>query len=170
MVHANVAKAGARKALDPRSEDLKFLHSLGNGIRERALLPLEPWDVGIAEHGNAVRLQRNHLVYGFEERVRRLMRKTVDQVEIDGFKSLRATEVEKRLRQLVGLNAMNGFLDERIEILHSHGNSVEAETAQRPNLLFGSDARVYFETDFSIGREGEPIPGIEKEIFDLRSG
>lgn len=63
---------------------------------------------------------------------------------------------------------MDGFLDERMEILDAHAETIEAELAKSGEMIAGGDARVDFNADFSVGSEGEVIARVAEEIFDLR--
>jgi len=63
---------------------------------------------------------------------------------------------------------MDGFLDERMKVLNAHAEAVEAELADGFEMRTRGDARVDFDSDFSISGEGEVLAGGGEEIFHLR--
>ena len=63
---------------------------------------------------------------------------------------------------------MDGFLHFGMKILNAHAQAVEAETAQGFEMLAAGDARIDFDADFGVGREGEALAGEAEEIFHLR--
>ena len=63
---------------------------------------------------------------------------------------------------------MDGFLHFRLEILNAHAEAVEAEAAQGFEVRAAGDARVDFDSDFGVGREGKSLARVAEEIFHLR--
>ena len=110
MVHSDVNVSRAEKSLEPGAKDLEFLAALGQMRGECALLFPEPRHVRVAEHGHAVRGQRQHL---FDRRLKGrggLVRQSVDQVHAEAFKSQLARGDDQVARHLIWLDAANRLL------------------------------------------------------------
>jgi hypothetical protein len=78
MVHADVKIPCAQKSLEARAKDPEFLHSFGQPRGQRALLLTQPRDMRVAEHGHAVRRERDHLLDCVGESLGGLQREAVD--------------------------------------------------------------------------------------------
>ena len=55
-----------------------------------------------------------------------------------------------------------------IEILDAHAEAIEAEAAQGFQMRAVGDARIDFDADFSVGREGKLLGERAEKIFHLR--
>ena len=71
-------------------------------------------------------------------------------------------------RQFVRLHAVNRFLHLGLEILNAHAQAVEAEAAQGFQVRAIGDARINFDADFRIRREGKSLARVAEKIFHLR--
>ena len=114
---------------------------------------LDPRHVRVAEHGEPVGLHLQHGVERFVERLRRLVRQAVDEVEVDRAVAQLAHPIHRLLRHLARLDAVDGLLHLRIEILHAHRGAVEADFAQRDHVVAREPARVHLHAGFDVGRE-----------------
>ena len=115
----------------------------------------DPRHVRVAEDSEPVRFHFQHGVERFVERLRRLVRQAVDEVEVDRAVTQFAHPVHRLLRHLARLDAMDGLLDFRIEILHAHRGAVETDFAQRDHVVAREPARVHFHTGFNVRRKCE---------------
>src|SRR5437879_5406735 len=78
------------------------------------------------------------------------MRQAVDQVEIYGGKPELARPFERLLRHRARLDAMHGFLNLWIKVLHTEGGSVESGVAQSNDVVASQPARINFDSRFII--------------------
>ena len=62
--------------------------------------------------------------------VRRLIRKTVNQINIDAIEAKFARGKEQVAREFVRLNAVHGFLHIGMEILNAHAETIETQLAK----------------------------------------
>jgi len=109
----------------------------------------------VTEHRQPVRLHFQHGIERFVERLRCLVRQAVDEVEVDGAVAQLAHPIHGLLRHFARLDAMDGFLDFRVEILHAHRGAVETDFAQRGHVLAREPARVHFHARFDVRRKRE---------------
>ncbi len=96
---------------------------------------LEPLgQMRIAKRGDAVRLQLENLLDGAINALSRLVRQSVDEINIDRANAARSEAVDGRLCDLEALLAPDGCLHRRFEILHTDGHAVDARTKERIRL------------------------------------
>ena len=86
--------------------------------------------MGIAEHGKAFRRQLHHQFGTFLAAFRRLVGQAVHQVEIDAVDTGAAERHNGSFGHGVGLNAVDGALDSRVEILHAEAGAVDPARAR----------------------------------------
>ena len=103
-----------------------------------------------------------------QKAVRGLVGQTIDQVDVYRFEAQGPAQVEQPLREFERLDAMDRFLDERVEILNPHGNPIEAESPEHDRLVFGRNSRIDLDADFRVRGEIEPFRGVREEILELR--
>ena len=106
--------------------------------------------MGIAEHGKACRRQLHHQFSTFLAAFRRLVGKAVHQVEIDAVDAGAAERHDRTLGHRIGLNAVDGALDGRVEILHAEACAVDSRPRQCCGRIGGQRARVDFDRDLAI--------------------
>jgi len=87
VVHADVEITGLQKLEQAHAEDLKFFHTLRKVCGERALLLLQPRHVRIAKQSDAIRGESENLIHGVGKSVCGLVRKSVNQVDVDAIKA-----------------------------------------------------------------------------------
>ena len=63
---------------------------------------------------------------------------------------------------------MDRLLHLRVEILDAHAEAVEAQAPQRFEMRAAGDARIDFDADFGVRREGKSLARVAEEIFHLR--
>ena len=90
----------------------------------------------------------NHVVLALEGQA-------IHQVEIDGAEAGDAQQSHGALDHLERLDAADGFLHMRVEILHAEADAVEARAGKREREIAVDMARVEFDRDFGVGREIE---------------
>ena len=118
---------------------------------------LDPRHVRVAEHRQPVGLHFQHDIERFVERLRRLVRQAVNQVEVDRAVTQFAHPIHRLLRHFARLDAVNGLLHLRVEILHAHRGAVETDFAQRDHVLAREPARVHFHAGFDVRRKREML-------------
>src|SRR5579859_6120853 len=168
VVHADVEIAGFEKFQEAGAEDFKFLHALGEMARERALLLFEPGDVGVAEESDAVGSEFEDLLDGVGEGFGGLVGEAVDEIDVDAIEAEDASGLDQAGGEFEGLDAVDGFLDERMKILDAHTEAVETELAKNFEMFAAGDAGIDFDADFSVGSESEMFASEAEEVFDLR--
>ncbi len=90
---------------------------------------LEMRHMGVAEHREALRRQRQrHLDGVFDARLR-LMRQAIDQIDVERADARFAQPFRRRTRFLEGLEAIDGALNLKIEILHANAGALDASFA-----------------------------------------
>ena len=124
-----------------------------NFFLENFLRWLDPRNVRVAEHGEAVGLHFQNGVERFVERLRRLERQAVNQIQIDRAEAEFAHPVHRLLRHLARLDAMDRLLHFRIKILHAHRGAVEADFAQRDHVFAREPARVHLHARLDVRRK-----------------
>src|ERR1700704_1540304 len=82
MVQPDVAIAAFGQSANRTCKDAKLLRAFGQELREAALLLLHPRHVSIAEDRNSIRVHSNDLVDRIAEAFSRLMRQSVDQIDV----------------------------------------------------------------------------------------
>ena len=111
---------------------------LGFGARDvhvvnHALTLESLWQVSVVIYGETIRTHANNQIQCRFKTLHRLVRQPVNKVERYGFKAGIARgehEVENLVR---GLRAIDGVLYERIKVLDTQAQAVEAELGQMPD-------------------------------------
>jgi hypothetical protein len=111
VIHSNIYVPRIGEALNAGSEDLEFVHALRDVPGNGALLFLQPWDMGVTKHGNAVRAKADHFIYGIDKGCRSLKRQSIDQVNVDRFEGQGAAVFEELSGRFKGLDSVNFLLD-----------------------------------------------------------
>ena len=109
----------------------------------------------IGVQGNAVRSQLADLHDRSREALRRLPGKPVDQVGVDGHVAQAAGALHQLANHVEGLDAMDGLLHIRIEILHAEAEPIEAEGAKVGQAVGRHGARVHLDRHLGVGRQAE---------------
>ena len=107
--------------------------------------------MGVAEQGNAVGVQLNHLRNGFFKRFGVLIGQAVDDVEIDGIDPACAQAVHNIPRDLEALLTANRLLDLFIKVLHTDAGAVHAVAGQGVYFVVVYGGRIDFDRKFPIG-------------------
>ena len=161
MIHADGAVALRAEFLEGAAVQAE-LH-LGRGqllLGELTLVTLEPRHVRVAVERDAVRPQSRHETEGLGKTLGGLERQPIDQVEVGGLEAEPPRVLEKLLRHLVRLVATDRLLDVGVEVLHAHREPIEAEVAQRLEVLDGGHPRVDFDRHLRIVLELEVSPDV----------
>src|SRR5579863_2408332 len=155
MVHADVQVSGLEKFEQPGAKNFKLLHTLREVGGEGALLFFQPRDMGVAEQSNPIGCQLHNLVDRVSEALRGLIGQAVNQIDVDAVESQLARSEEQVASHFEWLDTVYGFLYVGVEVLNTHAETVESETAQSLQVLAGSDARIDLDANFSIGGKGK---------------
>ena len=124
----------------------------GGGVDQR--LPLgEPGRMGVAENGQPARGERGCEFGGVDHVFLGLVGQAIHQVEIDGAEARDAQQAYRALDNLEGLDAANGLLHMRIEILHAEADAVERRPGKRKGEIAVDMTRVEFDRNFGLGQK-----------------
>src|SRR5207302_11390316 len=111
------------------------------------------------EYAAAVGPQDEHIFDKASEPIGRLVRQSVNQIDVDALKTQPARSGDQFRSHLQRLDTLDRTLHLRIEILNAHAQAIKAEAPQRFQVLNASDARIHFNPNFRIGRKGEFLCG-----------
>ena len=153
MVHADVEVACFDKLHQARAKYFEFLHAFGQMRGERALLFFEPGHMGVAEQRDAIGLQLEDLIDGVAEAFRRLVRQTINEIDVDAIELQVARGEQQIARQFERLNSVNGRLHLGMKILDAHAEAVEAQATQSFEMLAGGYPRIDLDPDFRVRRK-----------------
>src|SRR5690606_6704641 len=110
------------------------------------------------EHGQPVGRQAKDFIQGFAERLRGLLRQSINEVDVDRLESRISQPVDCHLRLGKRLDAMHRLLNNWIVILHSDGGAVKADIAQRQDLVIAQPAWINLLTCLDIVSKLETFP------------
>ena len=122
-----------------------------------ALMLLERWHMGVAEHRKAVRPELDAFGDGVETRTHRLQRKPVQQVEIDPADARPAQTLDGNGGLFKTLQPVDGALHGRVEALNAQARAVDAAIAERLGHRLRQRARIDLDGDFGIGNDEKRI-------------
>ena len=159
--HHRVGRQGVMVEADPAIT--RFGESLGDGfglrmpgrtVREPAfvdlaLVLLEGGHMGIAEHRKAVGPKREALLDGPDARGDGLVRKSVDQIDVEALHARRAQALHGACGLLEGLDPVDGRLDDGIEALDAQAHPVDAHIALKAAAIPGVSVRGSISTAIS---------------------
>src|SRR5262249_13740831 len=122
----------------------------------------------IAEQRDAIRIQTQDLVHGLGKGRRRLIRQSVNQVDVDAVKSQLPRGINNPLGHLIGLDTVNGLLHLRLEVLNAHAQPVEAKPAKGLEVSPRCDAGIDLDANLRIRTKRKVLARKFEEILDLR--
>ena len=150
------------------------LGGVGQGFRrDQPLVLLHPRHVGIAEQGDALRLERHGAVYGVQQSVQGLIGQAVNQIHVDFGNVEPAQPVDGLGGDFIGLDAIDGFLNLGIEILHPQRGAGHPSPLHGGDVDFRRRPGVQFDGDFGIGLDQEAVAqGVDgaDEILGVQNG
>ena len=111
---------------------------------------LHPGNVGVAEHGDAVRLEVERAPRGLRHPLLGLQRQAVDEVEVERADAERTRGFGAGLRLLVGLHAADGALHRRLEVLHAEADAGHTHRTKRVPAVVGKRGRVELDGDLRV--------------------
>ena len=111
--------------------------------------------VGVVEQGDALGRQFDDALHSLAERLDRLVRQSVHQVDVHTRHSVFARLRNGRGRLIERLVAIDGFLDLRVEVLDAHRHAVESELGRGGNVLGRRHPRVDLDADLGVGKDPE---------------
>ncbi len=160
MVHADVGVTiVVGQLLDDQFENIQFGLRAGQGgfLFQNLLRRLHPRHVRVTEDRQPVRPQFDDLFQCFIEGFDGLIGKSVDQVQVDGWKTGRARPLDDLLGLLARLNAMHRRLHRRIEILHANRGPIESHLAQSGDVVVRQPPRINLHARLHVRREVEML-------------
>jgi hypothetical protein len=171
VVHADRHVAGAVEGVDGGSEQLAFRVRVRQIERiDRLLVRPQPRHVRVGVDGDAVRQHGGDRLQRPPERLDRLARQAVDEIEIDRIESRPPRELVERARAGFRLMPLDRVLHALGEVLDAERQPVESETAEQRDLLAGGHARVHFDRAFGIRGDVEVPPDRGVEARNLLQG
>src|SRR5690606_37693077 len=93
----------------------------------------------------------NYLLHRILNRLKGLIRKTVDKVKTYGRVAYFAALAHHTLQITEGLNPVDGLLYLQIEVLHTEAHAAKAKIIKRPKLIGGCVIWMTFETKLMFG-------------------
>src|ERR1700747_3897892 len=96
----------------------------------------------VAEQRNPVRRKPNDLIDRVRKGLRRLIRKSVNQVHVDTVEAETARSLNQIPRHFIRLDAIDRALYRLMKILNTHALAVETEPSQRFQMFPRSHARI----------------------------
>ena len=114
-----------------------------------------PRHLGVAEDRDAVWLDHQGGVSGFGDTFGGLMRQAVNQVQVQRRHAHRTQAAGAAGGGFKRLFAPDGFLHDRIEILHPEAGATDTHGADGVERAIGKLARIDLDGDFGVGFEGE---------------
>ena len=156
VIHAHIDVARIHEGIQGACEHAHFRRCTRQLRRDDAPLGLEAlWQVGVCIQRYAIRPQLCHLGQRAIERLGRLARQTINQIDIDRLKT-QSTCCSNQIKHLFsGLNTVHGLLHFRIEILYAKTQAIEAQLRQQPEALDRDGARVDLDRVLATWRQRE---------------
>ncbi len=146
VVHADVAVAGNGQLLDGGVQHVQLGRCTGQLPGFDAPLRHEPFrQVGVVEDRQAIGLQADHFLNGAGEPFGRLARQSVDQVQVHRAELQGASRLDQGPRLLQALQAVDGALHGRVQVLHAEADTIEAQLTQQAHGRPVRLARVDFD-------------------------
>ena len=121
----------------------------------------------IAEYSYAIRIKLENQIQSLLKRVTGLLRKAINQVGIDAFKSESTSLLEQCLCMFERLNPAYRQLYIPVEILNAHAHSIKSQVAQRAKMFERRYPRIDLDRTFAAGGERKPLANRVEEIGDL---
>src|SRR5690554_6472715 len=151
VVEAYVYIAGIQKTARRHQENLQALFGTGKFFGFDQALRLEAlWQMRVVIQGDALGTQTYDVIQRAPEAIQRLARQAVDQVKVDGAKTIFAAAFQGLLNHFQWLDTVNRFLHIRVKVLHAKTGTVKAHVSQGGQAGVANGARVDFDTDFGV--------------------
>ena len=112
----------------------------------------------IAEERNPVRAHVDAEADRFQQRGDSLVRQAVDQIEVDARHPCPAQFFDRMAHHFGWLDAINGFLNLRIEFLHAETGAGEAQLSDPPDHFIRERARIALDGKFGVSGDVEIVP------------
>ena len=119
---------------------------------DELLVLLHPRHMGVAEHRDAVGVERQRAPRGAGDALLGLQRQAVDEVEVHRADAERARLGGAILGLLVGLAPADRLLHRRLEVLHAEADAGDAHVAERLMAVGRQRGRVELDGDLGVGR------------------
>src|SRR5574344_697200 len=168
MVHPDKRETGLHKAAAGIQEKFELMA----GIRARifvegALVRLERREMRVAVEGDAVGVRVDGLLDALREVRFRLVRKTVDEIEVDALEMKVPGKREKFLYGKERRFAPDDLENIRAEVLDSVAHAGESYFREGAEAFLGDARRIALDGDFRVRSEGEALPEAADEFLQI---
>ena len=136
---------------------LSLVSALGKRLLQNLLRRLHPRHMRITEDRQPVRPKLDDFVQCFLEGFDRLVRQTVNQIQVDGLKTRGPRPLHGLPGLLARLNPMRGRLHRQIEILHANRSPVETHLPQGGDVIARQPARINLHSRLHPWRQFEML-------------
>ncbi|EEZ71833.1 hypothetical protein NEICINOT_04071 [Neisseria cinerea ATCC 14685] len=168
MIHADEDIAAFGQGLDAVLQHIEFFLTAGNGGGIDATLRFENMrQVGVVIKGETVGIKRQNGIDGGFNAFGSLVWQAVNQVHTDGFEACFTGGIDDFFGFFVTLDAVDGRLYFRVEILNADTHTVETESAEHEDGIPADFARVNFDGIFAGGDQLEMFADHAENTFDL---
>jgi hypothetical protein len=165
MVEPDPLISGRLQRLLDRGRLLVALEAVGQpGLVDPALILLERGNMRVAEHGEAAGPQLDAAIDGIETGGDRLVRQSVDQIEIDAGNAGLPQAARRRRGLFKALHAVDRVLDRWIEALHPKACPVDAAQRERIDHRPRQRARVDLDGDLRRRKHEERMPDSSDQV------
>ena len=124
-------------------------------LGDQLLVFLHPRHMGVAEHRDAIGVERQRAPRGAGDAFLGLQRQAVDEVEVHRADAERARLGGAILGLLVGLPPADRLLHRRLEVLHAEADAGDAHVGKRGVAVGRQRGRVELDGDLGLGRQRE---------------
>ena len=156
MIHADVHVAGRDQRVDRQFQQAQLgLRRRQVGGLDLALRLEQRGQVGVAVHRDAVRPCGDHRLQRARETLDGLPGQPVDQVHVDRLEAVGAAGLDDGEGFLHALDAIDGTLHLRIEVLDAEAGAVEADVGELGDVCRLDEAGIEFDRDVAAIAVGE---------------
>jgi hypothetical protein len=162
MVHADVAIARRRQSLDGQLQQAEFRLPVRQILRIDPALGLEQlWHVRVAIDREAIGSYGDQRIQRVRESGGCLPRQTIDQIDIHRTEPALATGGNRGKSLFDALDAIDGELDFRSEVLNTKAGPVEAHLCEVGYVALRDETRIQLDRKVPAGRGAEVEPAAQ---------
>src|SRR5579883_3186509 len=156
MIHADVTVSRCTQPVDRQPEERDARRRSRKRLRiDLSLRSEQPWHMGIAVDREPVGIRRDDRVQRPREPIQRLVRQPIDEIDVDRAQARCAAGRDDAERLLHALNAIDGLLHLRIEVLDAEARTVKSQLAQALDVRRRGEPRIELDREIQIGGTAE---------------